>query len=59
MDKLLEGLKAKAKLDCEEAHRQLMCAINGKRCLLNYHTVFVLGNNSPIVSISLLENCHC
>jgi len=29
MDKLLEGLKAKAKLDCEEAHRQLMCAING------------------------------
>eukprot|EP00795_Rhopilema_esculentum_P014371 gene14371-5419_t len=29
MDKLLEGLTSKAKLECEEAHRQLMCALNG------------------------------
>ena len=29
MDKLLESLIAKAKLECEEAHRQLLFAFNG------------------------------
>lgn len=29
MEKLLEGLKVKTKLECEDALRQLMCAING------------------------------
>ena len=29
MDKLLESLIAKAKLECEEAHRQLLFSFNG------------------------------
>ena len=29
MDKLLESLISKAKLECEEAHRQLLFAFNG------------------------------
>ena len=37
MDKLLETLISKAKLECEEAHRQLLFAFNGllsSLCLL-------------------------
>lgn len=30
MEKLLDGLTGKAKLECEEAHRLYMCAMNGK-----------------------------
>ena len=29
MEKLLESLISKAKLECEEAHRQLLFAFNG------------------------------
>ena len=36
MEKLLDGLTGKAKLECEEAHRLYMCAMNGKLKYLSH-----------------------
>lgn len=51
MDKLLESLIAKAKLECEEAHRQLLFAFNGL-CLTSCWPMYKWNTGTQIFKLS-------
>lgn len=53
MEELLKSLQKKCRVECEEAHRQLVCALNG---LAGIH--IIRGIASPISTVSVFIYLH-